>query len=185
MFIKTHMFAGIRGSFEKHDKVQHLLKAIDDQFAKSVKSLANTLIVQFSTLRLTGVKGVRDDIMRMMDIAAQLKNLEVTISVSFLVQYILCTLSPWYIPFKISYNTHKEDCSISELLTMCVQEEERLLVEEGEKVLFTLPDNKRKNNAKNKGNGKTQPKAGIKKESTCFFCKKKGHMKKDCAKHKA
>ena len=62
---------------------------------------------------------------------------------------------------------------------MCMQEEEQLLVEQGEKVLFTLPNNKGKNNAKNKGNGKTQPKAGIKKESTCFFCKKKGHMKKE------
>ena len=47
-----------------------------------------------------------------------------------------------------------------------------------EKLIF------KKNNAKNKGNDKTQPKEGIKKESTCFFCKKKGHLKKDYAKHK-
>ena len=123
MFIKTHISAGIRGSIEKHDKVQDLLKAIDDQFTKFMKSLANTLIIQFSTLRFTRLKGVHDHIMRMMDIASQLKNLEVTISESFLVQYILCTLPPQYSPFKISYNTHKEDWSISELLTMCVQEE--------------------------------------------------------------
>ena len=109
MFIKTHISIGIHDSIEKHEKVQDLLKAIDDQFAKSVKSLASTLIIQFSTLRLTGVKGMRDHIMCMMDIVAQLKNLEVTISESFLVQYILCTLPPQYIPFKISYNTHKED----------------------------------------------------------------------------
>ena len=115
MFIKSHIFAGIRGSMEKHDKVQDLLKAIDDQFTKSMKSLASTLIIQFSTLRLTGVKGVRDHLMRMMDIAAQLKNLEVTMSKSFLVQYIICTLPPQYIPFKISYNTHKEGWSISKL----------------------------------------------------------------------
>ena len=57
-------------------------------------------------------------------------------------------------------------------------------MEQGEKVLFTFPSNKRKNNAENKGKGKTQPKADIK-ESTCFFCKKKRHVKKDCAKHKA
>ena len=106
MFIKTHISAGIRGYIEKHDKFHELLKAIDDQFAKSVKSLASTLIIQFSTLRLIGVKGVRDHIMCMMDITAQLKNLEVTISESFLVQYILCTLPPQYSPFKISYNTH-------------------------------------------------------------------------------
>ena len=70
MFIKTHIFASIRGSIKKHDKVQDLLKAIDDQFAKSMKSLASTLIIQFSTLRLIGVKGVRNHIMRKMDIAA-------------------------------------------------------------------------------------------------------------------
>ena len=144
MFIKIHISTGIHGSIEKHNKVQDLLKAIDDQYAKSMKSLAKTLIIQFSTLRLTGVKGVLDHIMRMMDIAAQLKNLEVTISESFLVQYILCTLHPQYIPFKISYNTHKEYWSISEFLTTCVQEEERLLVEQGEKMLFTLPDSKGK-----------------------------------------
>ena len=67
---------------------------------------------------------MHDHIMHMMDIAAQLKNLEVTISNSFLIQYILCTLPPQYSPCKISYNTHKEDWSFSELLTICVQEEE-------------------------------------------------------------
>ena len=41
-------------------------------------------------------------------------------------------------------------------------------------MLFTLSSSKGKNNAKKKGKGKTQPKANIKKESTCFFCKKKG-----------
>ena len=100
MFIKTHISAGIRGSIEKHDKVQDLLKAIDYQFTKFMKSLANTFIIQFSSLRLTGLKGVHDHIMCMMDIASQLKNLEVTISESFLVQYILCTLPPQYSPFK-------------------------------------------------------------------------------------
>ena len=85
---------------------------------------------------------MNDHIMRMMDIEAQLKNLEVTISESFLVQYISCTLPRHYSSFKIFYNTHKEDWSISKLLTMCVQEEKRLLVEQGEKVLFTLPGSK-------------------------------------------
>ena len=85
------------------------------------------------------MKSVREHIMHMIDITAQLRNLEVTISKSFLIQYILCTLPPQYSPFNISYNTHKEDWSISELLTKCVHEEERLLVEQGEKVLFTFP----------------------------------------------
>ena len=58
-------------------------------------------------------------------------------------------------------------------------------MEQGEKVIFTLLDSKWKNNAKNNGKDKTRPKAGNKKESKCFFYKNKGHMKKDCTKHKA
>ena len=38
---------------EKHEKVKDLIKAIDEQFANSEKYLVNTLIIQFSTLRLT------------------------------------------------------------------------------------------------------------------------------------
>uniref|UniRef100_A0A803N4B1 Retroviral polymerase SH3-like domain-containing protein n=1 Tax=Chenopodium quinoa TaxID=63459 RepID=A0A803N4B1_CHEQI len=89
--------------------------------------------MQFSSMRLTETKGVRDYIMRMRDIAAQLKDLEVTMSDSFLVHYILCTLPNLYGPFKVSYNTHKDKWSINELMTMCVQEERRFTMEEGEK----------------------------------------------------
>ena len=48
-------------------------------------------------------------------------------------------------------------------------------MEQGEKVLFTIPGNQRKNKPKNKGKGKgkVQPKEDKKKESTCFFYKKK------------
>ena len=56
---------------------------------------------------------------------------------------------------------------------MCVQEEEWLLMEQRENVLFTISGNKRKNKAHNKGKGKVQPKIDIKKEFTCFLCKKK------------
>jgi hypothetical protein len=73
-------------------------------------------------MKLTKVRGVRDHIMRTRDIVAKLKDLEVTMSDSFLVRYILCTLPQQYGPFKIFYNTHKDKWSMNELLTMCVQE---------------------------------------------------------------
>ncbi|KAK9749600.1 hypothetical protein RND81_02G137400 [Saponaria officinalis] len=74
MFIKTKICSSIRGSVDQYTKVKDLLKAIDnEQFATSDKALASTLIMQFSSLRLTKAKGVRDYIMRMRDIAAQLK----------------------------------------------------------------------------------------------------------------
>ncbi|XP_034681558.1 uncharacterized protein LOC117911309 [Vitis riparia] len=115
--------------------------------------------------------------MQMRDIAAQLKILEVEMSDSFLVHFILNTLPQQYGPFKISYDTHKDKWSINELLTMCVQEEGRLKMELGENALMTMEGNDQ-NQAKKKGKSKIPPQGGIKKVNKCFFCKKKGHMKK-------
>ncbi|RZB52401.1 Desumoylating isopeptidase 1 isoform B [Glycine soja] len=84
MFIKTNISTRFRGSVDQHDKVRDLLKAIDEQFTTSEKSLASTLIMQFSSIKLTGTRGVREHIMRLRDIVAQLKTLEVTMYESFL-----------------------------------------------------------------------------------------------------
>ena len=73
--------------------------------------------------------------MKMRNIAAQLKNLEIEMFESFLVHYILNTLPKQYRPFKISYNTPKDKWSINELMTMCVQDEGRLIMELGESAL--------------------------------------------------
>ena len=69
---------------------------------------------------------------------------------TFLVHYILNTLPQQYSPFKISYNTQKDKWSINELLTMCAQEEGRLMMEEGEHVNLTTFGKKRKDQAKRK-----------------------------------
>ncbi|KAL4376717.1 hypothetical protein GQ457_02G017480 [Hibiscus cannabinus] len=183
MFIKSKVPADVRGSIEQYVNVQDLLAAIEKQFQTSQKSLASTLIMKFTSLKLTTVKGVRDHINKMRDLAARLKALEVEMSDSFLVHYILNTLPPQYGPFKISYNTHKDKWSIDELLTMCDQEEGRLILEMGESAL-TVTQGKRPVQAKQRGKAKMQPQADIKKEFTCFFCKKKGHLKKDCVKYK-
>ena len=87
-------------------------------------------------------------------------------SYSFLVHYILCTLPHHYASFKI----------------MCVQEKEMLLMEEDKRVNLTTFEKHKRNQVNHKGRILAQP--VVKKESKCFFYKKKGHMKKDCPKFK-
>ena len=80
-------------------------------------------------MRLTSVRNVREHIMKMRDLAAQVKIPEVEMPETFIVHYILNILPAQYGPFQISYNTHKDKWSINELMAMCVQEEGRLLME--------------------------------------------------------
>ena len=128
-----------------------------------------------------------------MDIAAQLKKLGIDISESFLVHFILNTLPHQYGPFKISYNTHKDKWLINELMTTCDQEEERLVMELGESAMLATTFGKNKRNdtsqtytskSNQKEKGRVPPQAHIKEENKCFFCKRKGHVKKDCPKFK-
>ena len=144
MYIETKISDGIRDSIEQHENVRELLKAIDEQFVTSDKALVSTLIMKFTSLTLTGIRGVREHIMKMRDIVTQLKKLEVEMFESFLVHFILNTLPSQYGPFKISYNTHKDKWFINELMTMCVQEERRLLMEQGESVMLVTQRKEKK-----------------------------------------
>jgi hypothetical protein len=141
MFIKTNISASIRGFVDHHNNIQALLKAIDEQFKTSDKALSRTLIMKFLPMKLITVKGVREHIMRIGNIAPRLKTLEIDISEFFLVHYILITLPLPFEPFIISYNTHKDKWSTNELLTMCVQEQERLVMEMNEVVIMTTVGN--------------------------------------------
>ncbi|XP_070020435.1 uncharacterized protein [Nicotiana sylvestris] len=126
MLVKAHISQSIRGSIPDSDKVKAYMKAIDEQFVSSDKALANTLMKRLSSMTFYRSRTVREHIMDMRDITSKLKSLEVDMSEPFLVHFILNSLPAEYGPFKISYNTHKDKWSINELLTMCIQEEERL-----------------------------------------------------------
>jgi hypothetical protein len=57
--------------------------------------------------------------------ATKLKVLDMTISEGFLVYFIMTSLLTHYTPFKVSYNTQNGKWNILELISYCVEEEER------------------------------------------------------------
>lgn len=66
---------------------------------------------------------------------------------------------------------------------MCVQEERRLVMEQGESVKLTMYRNgKSQANKKKKDKIPLQIGASTKKDFKYFFYKKRGHMKKECTK---
>jgi len=186
MYIQSHIAKGIKGSIPAWSKAKESMKAVKVQFVSSDKALASTLMKRLSSKTFESSKNVCEHIMRMRDIAVQLKSLEVEIYESFFVHLILNSLPSQYGPFKISYNTYKDKWSANELLTMCVQEKERLKHEKLESVQLVNCAKGKTKKGKFAQNNKKENKVPIKHNSnneTCIFCKNKGHMKKYCLKY--
>ncbi|EPS58734.1 hypothetical protein M569_16079 [Genlisea aurea] len=78
------------------------------------------------TLKYNASEGVRRHILKMSDMAAQLKTMDMPISEGYLVHVILRSLPSRFDPFKINYNASKDKWTLNELMNMCEQEEERL-----------------------------------------------------------
>ena len=89
MFIKSHLNKNIRSSIPECNKVKDFMKAIEELFIRSDKALASILMKRFSSKTFDYSKNVREHIMEMRDMVAQLKSLEVEIFESFLVHFIL------------------------------------------------------------------------------------------------
>ncbi|PKI38885.1 hypothetical protein CRG98_040725 [Punica granatum] len=139
MLMKSLVSKSIPGAVGEVSRAKDFLKAIKEQFAKSDKALTSTLMKRLTSKIFDSSNGVRAHITEMRDLTAQLKTLKVDISKPFLVHFIFNSLPAEYGPFKISYNTHKEEWSIIKLLTMCVQEEEMMKQDKPEVAHLATP----------------------------------------------
>ena len=144
--------------------------------------------------------------MSMCDMATKLKALDTSISEGFLVHFIMTSLPAHYTPFKISYNTQKGMWSISELISYCVEEEERQKSEKKDmanlvafgkgkhqadassskqpkkkfKPTNNNNNNNNNNNTKNFGKNNAKNHAQNNDPNVCSFCGSPKHFKKNC-----
>ncbi|CAA7045079.1 unnamed protein product [Microthlaspi erraticum] len=61
-------------------------------------------IANLTTMKHDGTRSMHEHCIEMIDLAAKLKNLGLSVDDSFLVQFILNSLPPQYGPFQINYN---------------------------------------------------------------------------------
>ncbi|XP_010544909.1 PREDICTED: uncharacterized protein LOC104817416 isoform X2 [Tarenaya hassleriana] len=93
--------------------------------------------------------------------------------------------------YRIILQSHSAAKWIQELKAMLIQEEGRLKKVKEHSVHLTVQTNAGSNKRKPGKNDKRKDKAPtkdnvsrVRKEVKCFFCKKTGHIKKDCQKRK-
>ncbi|XP_057719896.1 uncharacterized protein LOC130934334 [Arachis stenosperma] len=105
---------------------KQFLKDVEKFFAKNEKVEASSLLSKLVSMGYKSKGNIREYIMKMSHLASKLKALKLELSEDLLVHFILISLPAHFMQFKVSYNTLKDTWSLNELISHCVQEEERL-----------------------------------------------------------
>jgi len=186
MIIRHSIPESFRGSIAESENAKKFLAQIEKYFAKNEKGEASSLLTSLTSMRYKGNGNIREYIMEMSNLASILKALNVEIKENLLVHLVLISLPAQFTQFKISYNTQKDKWSINELVSQCVQEEDRIKRERTESAhLATNSRDKKKRKSTGAAEGTSQQNKNKKQatEHPCFFYKKEGHFKKDCLKY--
>ncbi|XP_015940941.1 uncharacterized protein LOC107466477 [Arachis duranensis] len=102
------------------------------------KAEASSLLSNLVSVRYKGKGNIREYIMEMSHLASKLKALKLELSEDLLVHFILISFSVHFGQFKVSYNTLKDTWSLNELISHCMQEEERLQQDKTESAHMAL-----------------------------------------------
>ncbi|XP_059592201.1 uncharacterized protein LOC132253621 [Vitis vinifera] len=189
MIMKRGIPEAFRGAVtDEVTNASDFLAEIQKRFAKNDKAETSTLLASLISMKYKGKGNVREYIMEMSHLASKLKALKLELSDDLLVHLVLISLPAQFNQFKVSYNCQKDKWTLNELISFCVQEEERLKQDKTESAhLASISKDKgKRKNKDNKvaaSNGPEQKKQKV--EVTCFFCNKPGHTKKECTKYAA
>ncbi|KAL4361393.1 hypothetical protein GQ457_04G013430 [Hibiscus cannabinus] len=193
MIMKHSIPETFRGTeSEKITLAKDFLDNIEQRFAKNDKVEMTSLLTSLMSMKYKGQGNIREYIMEMFHTASKLKALKIELSEDLLVLMVLLSLPPQFSQFKISYNCQKQKWTLNELISHCVQEEERLKREKSESahLASTSKDKGKKRKYQNEAAKGPAAKGPAQKKQeqaplVCFFCDKTGHMKKDCTKYHA
>ncbi|XP_020412526.1 uncharacterized protein LOC109947198 [Prunus persica] len=127
--------------------------------------------------------------MNLIDLGTKLQELDMTVDEDMMVHFALNSLPKEFKSLKETYIAQKENWTLNDLITISVQQEHNIIRERGAKMVNMVQTKQNKENKYKTATGKEKESITEKalKPTTglgCFFCKKAGHMKRDCRKYK-
>ncbi|CAN6440015.1 unnamed protein product [Victoria cruziana] len=116
----------LRGAIIESVSAKKFLEKVEKSFAKNEKADTSTLLSELVTLKFNGKENIWEHIIKMSNICTKLKALGLNLPDDFTVHMVLLSLPLQYGQFKVSYSYQKEKWTLSELISHCADEAERL-----------------------------------------------------------
>lgn len=196
VLIRSSMTKVVRGSIPEPIFAADFMDAIAEKYKESNKAEAARIGKEFNQLKYNGVGGVRLHIMRLTELNSRLKELDQGVKDEQLVHHALDSLPESFNMLRTSYNSQKENWTLDQLISICVDEESRMRKGKQPATSINLVQKAKwkKNNLKvnktiEKPSSSTAGSSKVKKPSSfkfkCYFCKKVGHKKSECTGFKA
>ncbi|PRQ22270.1 putative transcription factor interactor and regulator CCHC(Zn) family [Rosa chinensis] len=188
----------VRGSVAEQETALEYMTAIGLKFKENEKAEIHLLLDKLIKTKYEASGSVREHIMSIIQTTTRLRDLNVAFPDAFIIHICFENLPASFVPLRTAYFAQKEQWDLNELIAICVQEEELLKRDKSISVnLVNKPNWKGKNKASGSNtivasegtNGTKAVKLGPKKfggkgkksgNFKCFFCKKEGHIKKNC-----
>ncbi|XP_024026759.1 uncharacterized protein LOC112093124 [Morus notabilis] len=127
MIIKKAIPEAFRGTMsDKITTAKEFVADIEKRFVKNEKAEIGTLLTSQISMRYRGKGNIKEYILEMSLLASKLKALKLELSEDLLMHLVLISLLAQFNQFKVNYNCQEKTWSLNELISHCVQEEERM-----------------------------------------------------------
>jgi hypothetical protein len=149
--IRFLMSKTVKGSVDEPELAIEFMEAIAAKFKESQKTKAARLTKKFNSLKYSGFGGVRGHILELININNRLRDMLMGVKDEQVVHHALDTLPSSFSQLRTSYNTQKENWTLDELISICVDEENKIKKEKCEpETTINLVQKPRKKRFQNK-----------------------------------
>ncbi|KAK1605667.1 hypothetical protein QYE76_029340 [Lolium multiflorum] len=180
--------AELQKRFEHHDPYElvHELKTIFETHAAMESYEASK---HFFGCMMEEGSSVSEHVLAMSGHAKKLSDLGIVIPNQLGIHRVLQSLPPSYKNFVMNYNMQNMNKELPELFSM-LKSAEVEIKKENQVLMVNKTTSFKKQGGRHRGGKKVaappeKPKAGPKPDTVCYYCKEKGHWKRNCSKYLA
>ena len=120
--LRMTMAENVKPSVPKTDNAREFMMKIKEYSQSDIadKSIVGNLMSELTTKKFNWSQPIHDHVTDMSNLAAKLKSMGMDVSETFLVQFIINSLSPEFGQFQVNYNTLKEKWNPQEIKAMLI-----------------------------------------------------------------